>query len=180
MFPPLTAITASDVSYDPANCANLAGTTTVQEAIDVLCKTAPTEEKGIHVEKVVLADGSELLNDSLVHPEQLAGGIRIICSDELFQDSVRNSNGTENPVCLVTLDLPWPRSPTDRDTWGTSNLGFVGFFTITWPPRSTRTTSRSSGCRWTNRRWTPRTWIASTVMKMVEGRPSNGCFADSF
>ena len=124
MFPPLTAITASDVSYDPANCANLAGTTTVQEAIDVLCKTAPTEEeKGIHVEKILLSDGSELLNDSLVRPEQLASGIRIICSDELFQDSVRNSNGTENPVCLVTLDLPWPTSPSDRDTWGTSNLG---------------------------------------------------------
>ena len=169
MFPPLTAITASDVSYDPANCANLAGTTTVQEAIDVLCKTAPTEEKGIHVEKILLSDGSELLNDSLVRPEQLASGIRIDCSDELFQDSVRNSNGTENPVCLVTLDLPWPRSPTDRDTWGTSNLGFVGFFTITL---AAQVNADNKSIFWLPMDKPPldaKDWIAGTVMKMVEG-----------
>ena len=41
LFPPLTAIAAPDVSYDPSGCDNLTGTTTVQEAIDVLCKAAP-------------------------------------------------------------------------------------------------------------------------------------------
>lgn len=40
LFPPLTAIAASDVSYDPAQCNNLSNATTVQEAIDILCKVS--------------------------------------------------------------------------------------------------------------------------------------------
>jgi hypothetical protein len=38
-FPPLTAIAASDVSYVPG-CPDLAGATTVQQAIDLLCRRA--------------------------------------------------------------------------------------------------------------------------------------------
>jgi hypothetical protein len=37
LFPPLTAITASDVEYDGATCQPLAGVTNVQAAIDTLC-----------------------------------------------------------------------------------------------------------------------------------------------
>jgi hypothetical protein len=37
-FPPLTAITASDVSYQPGACPLLAGATTVQQALDTLCQ----------------------------------------------------------------------------------------------------------------------------------------------
>lgn len=37
LFPPLTDITADDVSYDPRNCSDLAGVSTVQEALDGLC-----------------------------------------------------------------------------------------------------------------------------------------------
>jgi hypothetical protein len=36
-FPALTDIDASDVGYDPARCHPLAGATTVQEALDILC-----------------------------------------------------------------------------------------------------------------------------------------------
>jgi hypothetical protein len=171
MFPPLTAITASDVSYDPANCANLAGTTTVQEAIDVLCKTAPPEaEKGIHVQKIVLLGGPELANDSLVTPEQLASGIQIICSDDLFQDSVRNIQGLENPVCIVTLDLPWPTNNVDRDTWGTANFGIVGFISLTL---AAQVNADNNSIFWVPVNKPPidvKDWLVTTVMKIVEGQ----------
>jgi hypothetical protein len=171
VFPPLTAITASDVSYDPASCDNLAGTTTVQEAIDVLCKTAPTEdEKGIHIEKILFADGSELANDSLVAPEQLASGIQIVCSADLFQGSVRNAQGLENPVCIVTLDLPWPTNSLDRDTWGTANFGIVGFISLTL---AAQVNADNNSIFWVPVDKPPigvKEWLSSTVMKIVEGQ----------
>jgi Family of unknown function (DUF6519) len=171
LFPPLTAVTASDVGYDPANCGNLTGTTTVQEAIDALCKTGPSaEEKGIVVEKVLLLDGSDLVNDSVVRPEQLAGGIQVICSHELFQDSVRNTHGPENPVCLVTLDLPWPTNSVDRETWGTANFGIVGFVTLTL---AAQVNADNNSIFWTPVSKPPsnvKDWLADTVMKIVEGQ----------
>jgi hypothetical protein len=171
VFPPLTAITASDVGYDPANCANLAGATTVQDAIDILCKPAATgEEKGIHVEKIVLLDGSELVNDSVVHPEQLASGIEIVCSDQLFQDSVRNLQGLENPVCIVTLDLPWPTNSLDRETWGAANFGVVGFITLSL---AAQVNAENNSIFWTPVDKPPidvKDWLATTVMKIVEGQ----------
>jgi hypothetical protein len=38
-FPPLTAITATDVSYQPIGCDRLPGVETVQEALDALCRS---------------------------------------------------------------------------------------------------------------------------------------------
>lgn len=133
LFPPLTAITAADVSYDPANCGNLKGATTVQAAIDILCRGAggPAEEPGIRIEKIELLEGAELLNDSVVDPRRLASGIRISCDNQLFQDSVRNRNGLPNPVCAVTFDLPWPSTGVEREQWRVPNFGLVGFNTIT-------------------------------------------------
>jgi hypothetical protein len=170
IFPPLTAITAADVSYDPAQCANLAGTTTVQEAIDVLCKTAPSEdEKGIRVERVLFGDGSELVNDSPVRPEQLAAGLQIVCSNDLFQDSVRNTQGLENPVCQVTLDLPWPMNSIDRDLWQTPNFGFVGFTTLTL---AAQVNADNNSIFWLPFNKAPimvNPWLTDVVLKVVEG-----------
>jgi hypothetical protein len=127
LFPPLTAIAASDVSYDPAACANLSGARTVQEAIDILCRGAGGAEPGIHVQSVRLMSGRPLQNDALVDPQELARGLRITCDRPPFQDSVRNLKGLPNPVCRVTLDLPWPVTGTERETWKVPNLGVVGF-----------------------------------------------------
>jgi hypothetical protein len=132
LFPPLTGITATDVGYDPANCANLAGATTVQAAIDILCQSSGGEDQpAIHVRQVALLSGKPLVNDSLVAPEELARGIQISCDRELFQGSVRNRNGLPNPICLVTLDLPWPTNNVDRDTWKVAGSAFMGFVTLT-------------------------------------------------
>ncbi|GAA0984483.1 hypothetical protein GCM10009555_058290 [Acrocarpospora macrocephala] len=129
-FPPLTAITAADVSYDPAACQNLAGATTVQQAIDLLCGTRG-EDRAIRVKGVSFLSGAPLVNDSFVEPEQLAGGIRIACDERLFQDSVRNKNGRVNPVCVVTVDLPWPANNVDRDLWRVRGSSIIGFTPLT-------------------------------------------------
>jgi hypothetical protein len=132
LFPPLTAIAASDVSYDPAACNNLATATTVQEAIDILCKAGGNQdEPAIHVEKITFVNGEPLRNDIPVKAESLASGILISCDRQLFQDSVRNPAGLPNPVCRVTIDLPWPTNPTDRDLWKVQASGFIGFVTLT-------------------------------------------------
>ena len=131
LFPPLTAIAASDVSYDPAACANLGGARTVQQAIDILCRGAGGAEPGIRIESVRFLSGRPLENDALVDPQELARGLQITCDRPLFQDSVRNLKGLPNPVCLVTLDLPWPSTGTDREVWKVGNFGIVGFQTTT-------------------------------------------------
>ncbi|HEX3204560.1 MAG TPA: DUF6519 domain-containing protein, partial [Nitrospiraceae bacterium] len=131
LFPPLTDIAASDVSYDPAKCANLSSAKTVQEAIDILCMAAGGEEPGIRIQKVTLLSGKPLQNDTVVDPKELARGVRITCDKPLFQDSVRNQKGLPNPVCLITLDLPWPINNTDRELWKVGSAGIVGYQTTT-------------------------------------------------
>jgi hypothetical protein len=127
LFPPLTAIAASDVSYDPARCTNLAGASTVQQAIDILCRGAGGAEPGIRIQGVRLASGRPLELDALVDPQELAKGLRITCDRPPFPDSVRNEKGLPNPVCRVTLDLPWPVNNTDREIWRVPSAGIVGF-----------------------------------------------------
>ncbi|WP_447979274.1 DUF6519 domain-containing protein [Candidatus Nitrospira bockiana] len=131
LFPPLTALTASDVAYNPAKCANLSNAKTVQEAIDILCTASGGQEPGIRIEKVTLLSGKPLQNDTFVDPRELARGIRITCDKPLFQNSVRNQKGLPNPVCFVTLDLPWPIDAQDRQLWKVSSAGFVGFQPLT-------------------------------------------------
>ena len=127
LFPPLTAVAASDVSYDPARCTNLAGASTVQQAIDILCRGASGAEPGIRIRSVRLASGRPLELDALVDPQELAKGLRITCDRPPFPDSVRNEKGLPNPVCRVTLDLPWPVNNTDREIWKVGSAGIVGF-----------------------------------------------------
>ena len=90
-----------------------------------------TEEPGIRIRDVRLMSGAPLRNDALVDPRELARGLSVSCDKPLFQDSVRNQRGLPNPVCLVSLELPWPIAPADRELWGVPPAGFVGFQTIT-------------------------------------------------
>ena len=132
LFPPLTAITARDVSYDPAQCSNLKGATTVQQAIDILCQSPGREtEEGIHIKGVFLPSGAALLNDNFVAPAELVKGIRIDCDEPLFEGSVVNTNGQPNPVCTVTVELPWPLRGDERQFWGLDAGTIVGFQPVT-------------------------------------------------
>jgi len=104
---------ASEVSYTPSNpnlCPDLVTTTTVQEAIDRLCQSSG-RDPGIRVREV-LVGAQPLRNDTDVVVALLAQGIRVVCDQNLFQGSVQNK-----PVCLVTLDLPYPFNSADRQLW---------------------------------------------------------------
>jgi hypothetical protein len=93
--------------------------------------TSDGTEPGVRIRSVRLMSGTPLENDALVDPQDLARGIQINCDRSLFQDSVRNRNGLPNPVCLLTISLPWPLNPTDRQLWGVPAGGILGYETIT-------------------------------------------------
>ena len=106
---------ASQVAYDPTNCDNLAsaGVTTVQEAIDVLCKTQGADE-GIHIGRVTLPGaGLELRNDALVPVEALRKGIEIELDGPVDPEAVK-----DKPIWFVTIEMPYPLLDGDRHFWG--------------------------------------------------------------
>jgi uncharacterized protein DUF6519/carboxypeptidase family protein len=135
-FPPLTAITADDVSYDPAKCGDLAkaGVTTVQEAIDRLCGGG--SEPAIAITGVLLDDGQPLGNDILVPVSQLVPrGFRIVCDAPVSAESFGGlpaqppgayapSTAAGKPTCTLTLDLPYPLG-AEASLWNLkSPIGF--------------------------------------------------------
>jgi len=76
-------------------------------------------EPGIHVKGINVAN-APLLNDTNVTVTQLVNGIRVDCDGDLFQGSVR-----DKPVCMVTLDMPFPFNSADMQLWGSSVIGFT-------------------------------------------------------
>jgi len=106
---------AAQVAYDSARCPGLAGASTVQEAIDALCSAgAEGHEPGIHVKSVLLrATGGELSNDSIVHVDELSKGIQADFDGLIDREAVDGK-----PVSFVTIELPYPLTPNDREFWG--------------------------------------------------------------
>jgi hypothetical protein len=81
-------------------------------------------DQGIHVTGVNLnATKQPLHNDSDVTVTEFAQGIEIVCDADLFPGSLRSS-APDNPVCFITLDLPFPFSAVDRELWGDPVIGF--------------------------------------------------------
>ena len=81
-------------------------------------------DQGIHVTAVNLnATKQPLHNDSDVTVIELAQGIEIVCDAEVFPGSFVSS-APDDPVCLITLDLPFPFSVADRQLWGDPVIGF--------------------------------------------------------
>lgn len=127
LFPPLTAIKASDVSYNPAQCANLQGVKTVQQALDKLCQATGGSEPGIHIKGVFLASGDPLVNDVFIAPAEFLKGLRVDCDERLFDGSVINKHGLPNPVCTVTVNVPWPLEGQSRQFWAVDAGAVVGY-----------------------------------------------------
>lgn len=75
-------------------------------------------EPGIHVQKISVG-GKSLGNDTEVTVEELVSGITISCDNALFKASVLGK-----PVCLVTLEMPFPLNTTDIQLWGDDVVGF--------------------------------------------------------
>jgi hypothetical protein len=81
-------------------------------------------DQGIHVTAVNLnATRQPLSNDSDVSVREFAQGIEIVCDADVFPGSLISS-APNNPVCFITLDLPFPFSEADRRLWGDNVIGF--------------------------------------------------------
>jgi hypothetical protein len=76
----------------------------------------PLRGDGIHITSVWIHDvhfeSRPVRNDTTLHADELAKGIRVECDHEISGDSVK-----DKPVCFVTLDLPFPFNQTDRALW---------------------------------------------------------------
>jgi hypothetical protein len=113
---------ADRIAYTPAeDCSTLVGTGTVQEALDELCRAGPAEEPGFRIrEALVGAESSAvpLRNDSAVPADLLAQGLFLRCDSQPDPAALEGK-----PVWDVTLELPWPLSPSDMDFYaGSSDL----------------------------------------------------------
>jgi hypothetical protein len=112
-FPPLTRLPADNIEYTPGGpCTALEGVTTVQEAIDELCKTGPGAE-GIRILDVRTVDPNATLpNDDTVPVSALAGGLRVECDTPVDPNAV-----VGKPTCFVTLEMPYPLSDDEKSFW---------------------------------------------------------------
>lgn len=113
---------AGEVAYSPGEgCKNLTGVTTVQEAIDELCKTGDNVQ-GIVIKDVrTIEPDASLPNDASVQASILSNGLRVVCDTPVDPDSIGGK-----PTCFVTLDMPYPLIDAERELWGTGDL-VVGY-----------------------------------------------------
>ena len=118
----------------------------MQQALDVLCQgTGGENEDGIHVKGIFLPSGAPPLNDILIAPGDLLKGFRIDYDEALFDGSVINRNGLPNPVCTLTVELPWPLRGEERQFWGVEGGAIVGFTPVTL---AAEVTSRENAITW--------------------------------
>ena len=77
---------------------------------------------GIHItDAMLLASGKSLPNDSTVVFDELTKGIRIVCDEDVAQETI------DRPTCFVALELPFPVTTADRDFWKPEGLPLMGF-----------------------------------------------------
>ncbi len=113
---------ASEVAYNPAGCSTLAnaGVNNVQDAINQLCQ-AMAHEPAILIKDVQLVQPSQTLaNDTTIPPSALASGIHALLDQPVDPLGIRGK-----PIGEVTLDLPFPATPAERESWAAP--GIVGF-----------------------------------------------------
>jgi hypothetical protein len=111
---------AQEVGYTPGDaCTNLEGVTTVQEALDELCKTG-NNVQGIHIKDVrTIEPDTPLLNDTSVPVPLLVEGLRVVCDTPVDEVTIG-----DKPTCFVTLDLPFPFNDVDKELWGEEVVGY--------------------------------------------------------
>jgi hypothetical protein len=165
LFPPLTRLPANKIEYTPGGaCKDLDGVTTVQEAIDELCKTGPGAE-GITILDVRTVDPDATLpNDGTVPVSALAGGLRVACNTPVDPNSVAGK-----PTCYVTLEMPYPLSDDETRFWEIDEL-VVGY-----RPLTLRGDVNAEG---ESIRWTPAPaidgWLRETLFeKMAEQKQAD-------
>ncbi|MEE4279078.1 MAG: DUF6519 domain-containing protein [Halieaceae bacterium] len=93
---------AAEVAFDPSNCERLSDARTVQEAIDILCKSSGASEPGFRIQRMFW-EGSERAyqHDGPAAIKDIASGLRIVCDAAVDPETVVN-----RPVIFVTALLP--------------------------------------------------------------------------
>jgi hypothetical protein len=174
---------AEQVGYEP-HCGPLvkAKVTTVKEALEALCQLVGTQPKDqvVKIQDVLRGDGKTLVHDSDVRLSELlptpgprekapVPGIRIRFDHPIDPDSVKGKTTlsglkvrNSNPMCFVTLELPWPSAPEDRKYWDNDLLGFQPLVL------SSELALRSSGRELV---WAPtdnaRDWLGAQLFKVA-------------
>jgi hypothetical protein len=112
---------------------------------------AAQPDPGVHVVRITTVDETEdLYNDWFLSIAQLADGIAIHCDKDIDPGTLSGPSASglleAKPTCLVTLDLPFPASPADRQLWGDVPVGTVPLTlkgiasangpTIVWKPEA--------------------------------------------
>ena len=73
-------------------------------------------DPGFHVNNMqVLATGVPLRNNMDLGFPDLAKGLRIDCDKKVDAAALASKHPSSNPVCFVTVEIPFPFSPMDRD-----------------------------------------------------------------
>jgi hypothetical protein len=173
---------AEQVGYGPT-CDALfkAKVTTVKEALETLCGLIGTQRKDsvVKIVRVVRGDGKPLVHDSDVKLSQLlptprqrartpVPGIVIHFDRPIDPNSVQGKATLDhlkvpnsNPMCFVTLELPWPSAPNDK-YWDDDLVGFQPLVL------SSQLALRSSGRELV---WTPtgnlRDWLVARLFKLA-------------
>jgi hypothetical protein len=106
--PSLTCLDASHIGYDPKDCAYLAGTTTVEAALDKLC--AREKEKNQHgkIVDVIWKAAGKFENDALVKRDVLKGALVISFDQEILEPQSISSD-----ILILTAEPP-ARSAEDQ------------------------------------------------------------------
>ncbi|HVB97239.1 MAG TPA: DUF6519 domain-containing protein [Chloroflexota bacterium] len=149
---------ASEVAYNPAGCATLAnaGVTNVQDAINQLCQ-AMGREPGILIKEVRLIQPNAVLgNDTRIAPAALGGGLRVVLDGVVDPLAIRGK-----PIGAITLELPFPGSPVERESWLAP--GVVGFQPVIL---SGEFISEGAEITWTPNKLT-QTWLADSLVKAL-------------
>jgi Family of unknown function (DUF6519) len=84
-----------------------------------------TADPGIHVTSLtVLSTAAALANDMDLPKSALTKGIQIQCDQEIAPNSLKQKHPSENPVCIVSVDIPYPFTPADADFYKTKPACF--------------------------------------------------------
>lgn len=113
---------ASTVSFDPKGCLQgFEEANTVQKALEQLCTMQSGQEPGLVVERISVGD-RPLDNDDKVRPDELAEGIRVVCSSPRGRDDFLAT--ISEASCFVTVDIPYPLNSADVQLWGRTQIGY--------------------------------------------------------
>lgn len=122
-------------------------------------------EESIRIERLLLGQRpqsrqqeQDLRLDGRVPVTTLAEGIRVVCDENSTIDE-RTVEG--KPTCFVTLEMPFPQVPQDKEYWGEAVVGFQPLIL------DAEVTARGNVIFWNPSEATG-TWLETTLFDRVE------------